>query len=67
MDKHLKILAEKHVETKFVKINAEKTPFFVDKLSIRVLPSVVVFADGKSVDTLVGTFVVLMLMPLRRS
>lgn len=54
MDKHLKSLAQKHVETKFVKINAEKTPFFVEKLSIRVLPSVVIFADGKSIDTLVG-------------
>mmetsp|Transcript_34209 Transcript_34209/g.61695 ORF Transcript_34209/g.61695 Transcript_34209/m.61695 type:complete len:131 (-) Transcript_34209:586-978(-) len=28
MDKHLSILAKKHLETKIVKINAEKSPFF---------------------------------------
>ena len=27
VDKHLAILAKKHMETKFVKINAEKCPF----------------------------------------
>lgn len=54
MDKHVKALAVAHVETKFVKINAEKTPFFVEKLGIKVLPSLVVFVDGKSIDTLIG-------------
>jgi hypothetical protein len=36
MDKHLRIIAESHHDTLFVKINAEKTPFFVTKLSIQV-------------------------------
>lgn len=36
MDKHLKIIAETHHDTLFVKINAEKTPFFVEKLGIQV-------------------------------
>mmetsp|Transcript_13062 Transcript_13062/g.15218 ORF Transcript_13062/g.15218 Transcript_13062/m.15218 type:complete len:280 (+) Transcript_13062:158-997(+) len=54
MDKHLEILARDHVETKFIKINAEKTPFFVEKLKVRTLPTVVLFMDGKSIDTLVG-------------
>lgn len=54
MDKHLKQLATAHVETRFIKINAEKTPFFVEKLNVRVLPTLVVFADGKSIDQLIG-------------
>jgi hypothetical protein len=46
MDKHLEILAPRHFEAKFVKIDAEKAPFFVDKLLIRILPTVVIFLDG---------------------
>ena len=36
MDKHLALLAPKHVETKFCKINAEKCPFLTDRLKIRL-------------------------------
>lgn len=36
MDKHLRIIAESHPDTLFVKINAEKTPFFTAKLQIQV-------------------------------
>lgn len=32
-----------HAATKFLKIDAEKTPFFVGKLQIKVLPTVVFF------------------------
>ena len=32
MNHHLAILAQRHIETKFIKINAEKAPFFVDKV-----------------------------------
>jgi len=46
MDQHLEILAPRHFEAKFIKINAEKAPFFVDKLLIRVLPTVLIFIDG---------------------
>ena len=35
MDKHLRILAAMHPETRFVKIDAEKSPFFVDKLKVK--------------------------------
>ena len=40
IDKHLQIIAQNHKETLFVKINAEKTPFFTAKLNIRVLPTI---------------------------
>jgi thiol-disulfide isomerase/thioredoxin len=54
MDKHLGLLARKHVETRFFKVNAEKTPFFVEKLSVRTLPTLVFFIDGKAIDRLTG-------------
>ena len=40
-DKHLNILAHKHHETKFAKINAEKCPFLTDRLKVRVIPTLV--------------------------
>lgn len=54
VDKHLTLLAKQHFETKFCKINAEKTPFFVQKLQIKVLPTIVCFRDGIAVDRVVG-------------
>lgn len=46
MDMHLAKLARTHIECKFLKLNAEKAPFFVEKLVIRVLPTIVCFKDG---------------------
>jgi hypothetical protein len=34
MDMHLNKIAQKHIESKFVKIDAEKCPFFIAKLQI---------------------------------
>ncbi|CEG48721.1 thioredoxin-like protein [Plasmopara halstedii] len=46
MDMHLAKLARSHIECKFLKLDAEKAPFFAKKLMIRVLPSIVCFRDG---------------------
>ena len=54
IDKHLKIIAENHRETLFVKINVEKTPFFTAKLNVRVLPTIILFVKGKSVHRFIG-------------
>lgn len=54
VDKHLALLAPKHVETKFVKINAEKCKFLVERLSIKMLPAILLVKDGKFVDRIVG-------------
>ena len=54
IDKHLAILAPKHVETRFVKINAEKCPFLVERLKIVVLPTLCIAKDGKTTDYIVG-------------
>ena len=34
MNLHLSKLAQRHIESKFVRINAEKTPFFVEKVIV---------------------------------
>ncbi|BBG95404.1 phosducin-like protein 3 homolog [Prunus dulcis] len=54
MDKHLKTLASKHVDTKFIKLDAENAPFFITKLGVKTLPCVIIFRKGVAVDRLVG-------------
>ncbi|KAJ8551786.1 hypothetical protein K7X08_021801 [Anisodus acutangulus] len=54
MDKHLSILAKQHVETRFVKINAEKSPYLAEKLRIVVLPTLAVIKNAKVDNYVVG-------------
>ncbi|RDW89407.1 putative PLP1 [Coleophoma cylindrospora] len=54
MDGHLETLASKHFDTRFLKMNVENAPFLVTKLKIQVLPCVLAFVDGVSVDRIVG-------------
>mmetsp|Transcript_14258 Transcript_14258/g.20440 ORF Transcript_14258/g.20440 Transcript_14258/m.20440 type:complete len:327 (-) Transcript_14258:1596-2576(-) len=54
MHHHLQIVAIEHVECKFLKIDADKAPFFVNKLKVKTLPTLIVFQDGLVVDRLVG-------------
>lgn len=54
MDHHLKKLSEKHIETKFIKLNAEKAPFFVHKLTVTTIPTLAQFIDGVCRGKLVG-------------
>ena len=54
VDKHLEILAPRHIETKFIKINAEKCPFLTERLRIKVIPTICLARDGKTVDYIVG-------------
>lgn len=54
MDKHLKALAPLHINTKFIKIDAEKAPFFVAKLAVKILPCVIMFRNGIAADRIVG-------------
>ncbi|CAG8696069.1 2216_t:CDS:2 [Ambispora leptoticha] len=54
MDKHLKTLAQKHFKTRFLKIDVENAPFLVEKLNVQVLPCVICFIDGVSVDRIIG-------------
>ncbi|KAL7206416.1 hypothetical protein ACSBR2_019185 [Camellia fascicularis] len=54
MDKHLSILAKQHIETRFVKINAEKSPFLAEKLKIVVLPTLALIKNAKVDNYVVG-------------
>lgn len=54
MDMHLRKCARKFLGTRFVKLDSEKAPFFVEKLKIRTLPCIVVFNDGVAKGRQVG-------------
>ena len=54
MDSHLEKICRQHIEAKFIRINAEKCPFFVSKLQVQMLPTVVCFIDGIAVDRVIG-------------
>ncbi|CAN6880964.1 hypothetical protein Bca4012_080889 [Brassica carinata] len=54
MDKPAHILAKQHIETRFVKIQAEKSPFLAEKLKIVVLPTLALIKNTKVDDYVVG-------------
>ncbi len=54
VDKNLAVVAPAIIGTRFLKINAEKCPFFIEKLSIKVLPTLLYFIDGKTVHRVTG-------------
>lgn len=54
VDKNVSQVAPCVLGVRFLKIDAEKCPFFVEKLKIRVLPSILYFIDGKTVHTVTG-------------
>merc|ERR1712216_182487 len=54
VDKHLKLLAPKCFKTRFVKINAEKSPFLVERLKVFMLPTLACVQKGQVVDYVVG-------------
>ncbi|KAK3121249.1 hypothetical protein QOZ80_8BG0649380 [Eleusine coracana subsp. coracana] len=54
LDKHLSILAQQHVETRFIKVHAEKAPFLTEKLRIVVLPTLAIVKNTKVEDYVVG-------------
>ncbi|CAL5440689.1 unnamed protein product [Camellia sinensis] len=53
MDKHLSILAKQHIETRFMKIHAEKSPFLAEKLKSVVLPILALIKSAKVDDYVV--------------
>ena len=46
IDHHLQLIAPVHLECKFINIDSEKCPFFVQKLQVKTLPTLVIFCDG---------------------
>lgn len=54
LDAHLTVLARLHPEARFIKINAEKSPFLAERLGIEVLPCLVMTKDNFVHDTMEG-------------
>ena len=54
VDKHLGLLAPKHIETRFVKLDVERAPFLCDRLKIRMLPTIAVVIGSISKDYIKG-------------
>jgi hypothetical protein len=54
VDKHLEALCKLHLETKFVRIDAEKSPFLTEKLKIWMLPTLALIKSEKVLDYVVG-------------
>ncbi|XP_015609327.1 thioredoxin domain-containing protein 9 [Cephus cinctus] len=53
-DMHLKILAKKHVEARFCKLNVERCPFLTERLRIKIIPTIALISDSKTKDYIVG-------------
>jgi thioredoxin-like negative regulator of GroEL len=51
---HFKVLAGKHMETKFCKIDAEKSPFLCERLNIKIIPTVLLLKDAIAIGRLTG-------------
>ncbi|XP_037303069.1 thioredoxin domain-containing protein 9 [Manduca sexta] len=54
VDMHLKTLAAKHVECRFVKLDVERAPFLTGRLKIRVIPTIGLVKENKTKDFIVG-------------
>lgn len=54
VDAHFERLAHDHVETRFLKIDAEKSPYLVEKLGIIMIPTIIIIKDGKTEHSIRG-------------
>merc|ERR1712173_533800 len=54
VDEHMKKIAPKHTEARFVTLNARKSPFLVNKWKVRTMPTICCIADGYLVDKIIG-------------
>ena len=54
VDKHLEQLARTHQECRFLKINAERSQFLTERLKIKVIPTIALVKEGKTIDYIVG-------------
>uniref|UniRef100_A0A8C4QB42 Thioredoxin domain-containing protein 9 n=1 Tax=Eptatretus burgeri TaxID=7764 RepID=A0A8C4QB42_EPTBU len=54
VDRHLGLLAPRHLEAKFLRLHVDKAPFLCKKLSVHVLPTLLLFRDNKVCDRVVG-------------
>lgn len=54
VDMHMQKICRDHDEARIVKMDAERAPFFINKLGIQMLPTIICFVDGVAQDRVVG-------------
>ena len=54
MEAALRTLAPRHLETKFIGVEAERTPFLAERLKVWMLPTLALLKDGGAVGYLTG-------------
>ncbi|TPP60108.1 Thioredoxin domain-containing protein 9 [Fasciola gigantica] len=54
VDKHLALLAPKHIECRMCKINVEKSPFLTQRLGIVVIPTLILVKNEQICDRIIG-------------
>jgi len=54
VDKHLERLAPKHLECRFLKVNAEKALFLSERMEIIVLPTVCLIEKNQCIHKIIG-------------
>jgi thioredoxin-like negative regulator of GroEL len=54
IDMHLFKICREHEECRFVRLDAERAPFFINKLGIQMLPTIIMFVNGIAVERIVG-------------
>lgn len=54
VDKHMEMLSKKHMETRVIKINAEKCPFLAERLMIVVMPTIIMTNNNETIDRIEG-------------
>lgn len=54
MDSRLQDLCQTFLSAKFVRINAEKAPFLVEKLKVSMLPALILFHNDVACDRIIG-------------
>jgi hypothetical protein len=48
MEEHMKSLSARHMEARFIYVDAENAPFITDKLNIYMLPTIVCIVGNKA-------------------
>jgi hypothetical protein len=51
---HIQRIVREHEECRFVRLDAERAPFFIEKLQIKMLPTLIMFVDGIAYDRITG-------------
>jgi len=54
VDEHMRKIAPKHTEARFVTLDARKSPFLVNKWKVRTLPTICCIRKGYLVDKVIG-------------